>query len=301
MLTALLGSIVAVTIVVPDLAAVEAAYTRSLGYRVIERSTVDAATARAWAAPAMAGRHVVLMGPESGERVYLRFVEAAPTPGYAPLKTLGWNATEILVEDPDALAARLADSAFRIVGPPRALQFNPKIRAMQVVGPGNELLYLTRIPPGGSMFDLGSAKSFVDRTFIVVLAGHDMGRMQAFYRDVLGMPVTEAAPSRVEVYNDAWGLPHENQIPLGIVRLPKNFLIELDEYHAVAPVRPTRDGELPPGMAMVTFGVGDLSQVRAAFVAGPQALAAAPYSGRRSALLRGAAGELIELVELPAQ
>jgi catechol 2,3-dioxygenase-like lactoylglutathione lyase family enzyme len=300
MLSALLTSIVAVTIVVPDLAAVEAAYTRSLGYRVVERGTVDATLARAWDAPAMAGRKVVLMGPESGERVYLRFVEAAATPGYAPLKTLGWNATEILVEDPDALAARLADSAFRIVGPPRALQFNPKIKAMQVLGPGNELLYLTRIPPGGSMFDLGSAKTFVDRTFIVVLSGGDMKAMQAFYRDALGLPVTEAAPSRVEVFNAAWGLPEEHQIPLGIARLPKNFLIELDEYPASAPPRPVRAGELPPGMAMVTFAVADLAQVKAPFVVAPAKLAVAPYAGARSALVHGAAGELVELVEMAA-
>lgn len=299
MLTALLSSIVAVTIVVPDLAAVEAAYAKSFRYRVVERGVVDAATARAWAAPKMAGHRLVLMGPESGERVYLRFVEAPATPGYAPLKTQGWNATEILVEDPDALAVQLAESAFRIVGPPRALQFNPKIRAMQAIGPGNELLYLTRIPPGGSMFDLGSAKSFVDRTFIVVLAGREMIAMQAFYRDVLGMTVTDAAPSRVEVFNAAWGLDEEHQIPLAIVRLPKNFLIELDEYPSAAPPRPVRDGELPPGMAMVTFGVADLAKVTAPFLTGLSSLPAAPYGGRRAGVLRGAAGELIELVEMP--
>jgi catechol 2,3-dioxygenase-like lactoylglutathione lyase family enzyme len=297
MLTALLTSIVAVTIVVPDLAAVEAAYTRHLGYRVVERGTVSGELAAAWAAPAMRGRRVALLGPQSGEPVYLRFVESPPTPGYAALKTLGWNATEILVEDPDALAERLADSPFRIVGPPRNLQFNPKVRAMQAIGPAGELLYLTRIPPGGSKFELGSAKSFVDRTFIVVLGGRSMSDMQAFYRDVFGMPVTAAQPSRVEVLNDAWGFDAEHQVPLAIAPLPRNFLIELDEYPDAAAPRAVRDGELPPGMAIVTFAVHDLAAVRAPFAAGLATLKAAPYAGRRSALLRGGAGELIELVE----
>lgn len=298
MSTAMLVSILAVTIVVPDLAAVEAAYTSNLGYRVVERGAVDAELARAWDAPGMAGRRLLVLEPASGEPVYLRFVEAPPTPGYAALKTLGWNATEILVEDPDALAVRLAGSPFRIVGPPRNLQFNPKVRAMQVLGPAGELLYLTRIPPGGSLFELGSAKSFVDRTFIVVVGGRSMAEMQAFYRDVLGLPVTAARPSRVEVLNDAWGFDGEHQIPLGIAQLPRSFLVELDEYPAAAPPRPVRRGELPPGMAIVTFTVPRLDGLPASPLAGPSVLAGAPYGGRRSLLLRGGAGELVELVEL---
>jgi catechol 2,3-dioxygenase-like lactoylglutathione lyase family enzyme len=304
MTTALLVSILAVTIVVPDLDAVEAAYGSFLGYRVVERGTVDADLAGAFAAPAMRGRRLLVLGPASGEPVFLRFVEAPATPGSAALKTLGWNATEILVEDPDALAERLVHSPFRIVGPPRNLQFNPKVRAMQVLGPAGELLYLTRIPPGGSMFDLGSARSFVDRTFIVVLGGRSMPEMQAFYRDVLGLPVTEARPSRVEVLNDAWGFDGEHQIPLAIAQLPKNFLVELDEYPAAAVPRPARSGDLPPGMAIVTFGVRRLDALGAAPLATPAALAGpaarsnAPYHGRRAMLLRGGAGELVELVEL---
>ena len=90
------------------------------------------------------------MQPESGAGVFLRFVQAAPVAGYGPMKTFGWNATEILVQDPDALAEQLADSPFKIVGSPMNLSSNENIRAMQVVGPANEVLYLTRIPPGGA-------------------------------------------------------------------------------------------------------------------------------------------------------
>ena len=297
MSTALPVSILAVTTVVPDVAAVEAAYATQFGYRVVERGGVDAELARAWDAPATAGRPALVLAPASGEPVYLRFVEAPATQGAAPLRTLGWNATEILVEDPDALAERLRDSPFRIVGAPRNLQFNPKVRAMQVLGPAGELLYLTRIPPGGSLFDLGSARSFVDRTFIVVVGGRSMPAMQAFYRDVLGLPVTDARPSRVEVLNDAWGFGDEHQIPLAIAPLPKNFLVELDEYPSVAPPRPARTGELPPGMAIVTFAARSLDGLRARPLTGPSPLPGLPYDGRRTVLLRGGAGELVELVE----
>ena len=50
-------------------------------------------------------------------------------------------------------------------------------------------------------------------------------------------------------------------------------------------------------MAMVSFTVPDLDAVRGEFLAPPQVVDAAPYGGRRVAVLRGAAGELVELVE----
>lgn len=296
MSSSLVLSIHAVTLVVPDVDAMAAAYTRWLDHRVVARGTVDAAAARSWDAPAMAGRRELLLAPASGERVYLRCIESAPVAGTAPLRTLGWNATEILVQDPDALAARLADSPFRVIGPPADLAYNEHIRALQALGPAGELLYLTRITPGKSLFDLGSAATFVDRVFIVVAAGHDVAAMLAFHRDVLGMPVTAARPTTVGILNEAWDLPPDHQTLLGIARLPRGFLVEVDEYPPAAAPRPQRMGELPPGMAMVTFVARDLEGVSDRALAPAVALQGAPYDGRRALTLRGAAGELIELV-----
>jgi catechol 2,3-dioxygenase-like lactoylglutathione lyase family enzyme len=292
----MLISIVAVTITAPDLQAIESAYSQHLRYQVVERGEVSADLAELWKAPKVKGRKYLLMRPASGEPVYLRFVESPPVAGYAPLKTHGWNATEILVEDPDVLALELERSSFKIIGPPRPLTMNPKVRAMQVIGPANELLYLTRIPPGGSLFDLGSAKSWVDRAFIVVVGGPSMHAMQAFYRDTLGLPVTEASPAVVNVINDANALPADHRILLGIARLPKNFLVEIDEYPAVTKPRPQAPGELPSGMAIVSFSVESLGDRNIPWVVAPRVRPEAPYAGRQVGLARGAAGELIELV-----
>jgi len=296
----MLVTIIAVTMTAPDLRAVEEAYARYLHYQTIERGLVSRELARGWAAPNVEGRQYVLMQPESGEPVYLRFVQSPAVVGYAPLKTHGWNSTEILVEDPDKLAEELRKSPFKIIGEPRPLGMNPKVKAMQVIGPANELLYLTRIPPGGSMFDLGSAKSFVDRTFIVVLGGPDMAAMQQFYGEQLGLKTYPASPSVVDIVNDANGLPHDHAIAIGIVQLPKNFLIELDEYPEVTRPRPQRAGELPPGMAIVTFGASPADHPKdLRWVVQPTARAGKPYDDREVGLLRGAAGELIEVVIIP--
>ena len=216
---------------------------------------------------------------------------------FEAMKTWGWNSNEILVQDTYAIRERLEGSPFRIVGEPRGLSMNPEIIAMQAIGPAEELIYLTRIPEGKSLFNLGSAQSFVDRTFIVVLGGPDMQAMRSFYGEKLGMPTTDPAPSTISVLAKAWGLPPDHSFPLGLVRFERDFLIELDEYPVGATARPQRQGELPPGMAMVTFGVKDLDALDVEFLSATRRIEHPPYSGRRATLIRGAAGELIELVE----
>ncbi|MBV6416565.1 MAG: hypothetical protein CMLOHMNK_01159 [Steroidobacteraceae bacterium] len=295
----MLDAIVAVTLSAPDLGATERAYTAQLGYRTIARGEVSRSLAAGWGARAMRGREYVLMQPSSGEPVYLRIVDAdEPAPGYAPLKTFGWNANEILVEDPVQLAPLLREP-FRIIGAPRPLDFNPDIVAMQVTGPAGEVDYFTRIPPKGSVFDLGSAKSFVDRTFIVVAGGPDLDASRAFYRDVLGMPTTDPVETKIQVLQDAYGLPRDTTTRIGIVRLPASFLIELDQYPSAATKRPVRRGHLPPGIAMVTFAVKSFEGRKLPWKVKPAVRREPPYDGRRAGMVVGPAGEWVELVETP--
>lgn len=289
----MLQSILAVTICAEDLSAVEAAYTQYLNYLVVERGMISAELAAYWQAPLMKGRAYLVLQPESGAEVYLRFVQTAPVAGYAPLKTYGWNATEILVQDPDALAERLADSPFQIVGPPRNLSSNDNIRAMQVIGPANELLYLTRVEPGNSAFKLGSATTPVDHVFIVVCGNPELEAARHFYATQLQLEVTPTIGVRMSVLSKAFGQNPETLHPLAVAELLETGLIELDQYPLQAIRRPQHDRELPPGVAMVSFSVESLS----GFAASPLALTESFYAGCRAVVLTGAAGELIELVE----
>jgi catechol 2,3-dioxygenase-like lactoylglutathione lyase family enzyme len=293
----MLTAIIAVTLSVPDLGIAEDAYTRWLGYRIVDQGQVSPELAAGWNAPLAAGRRYALLQPSSGEPTWLRLVQGPPTPGFEVMKTHGWNSNEILVQDPDALALQLAaGSPFRIVGEPRPLSTSPAVRAMQAIGPAGELNYFTRIPATGSVFVKSQAKSFVDRTFIVVLGGPSMAAMQAFYRDTLGAPVTAPVAAKINVLQDAYGLGREVDTPLALVNFSDRFLIELDEYPPAAIPRPRRDGDLPPGMAMVSFVVDDLDARPLPWVVPPTVRKEAPYSGRRVGMLVGPAGEWIELV-----
>ena len=292
----MLCSIVAVTLLVPDPGAVERAYAASLDYRVESRGAVSETQADAWSAPELAGRESVLMRPAGDEPVYLRFVEGSAPPAEA-MRRLGWAATEILVEDPVRLESRLADSAFEVIGPPRPLAMNPSVVAMQALGPAGELLYFTRIPPGTSKFGLGSATRFVDRVFIVVVATRDAEATLDFYASTFGLPVTAPSPTEIGVLARAWQLPESQPFRLGVARLPQRFLIEVDEYPAAAGAPVVPPGELPAGMALVSFSVPTLEPWLDALVAPPRSIAEPPYAGRRVGVLRGLSGEHIELVE----
>jgi catechol 2,3-dioxygenase-like lactoylglutathione lyase family enzyme len=294
-----LKTIAAVTLLVRSLAAVEPAWRADLGYETVARGEVPAEVAAAWDAPAMQGRPFVLMQPASGAEVYLRFVEAPPgTPAAEPFMTHGWNAVELLVTDPDAMAKRLENSAFRVIGPPRDLMAGEKApRAMQVLGPADEVLYLTRIIPGGLSYDLGSATSPVDRVFIMVAGGPSIDALRDFYGRVLGLPLGKTESWRIGVLAKAHGLPDDSRFPLAVAELPRNFLVELDGYPPTAKPRPAGKGALPPGIAMVSFTVERLDALDVDWRSPPRALAGLPYAGRRVGVTVGPAGEWVEVVE----
>ena len=294
--------LVILTFSAPDLGRVEEAYSASLHYEVVDRGQVNGELARAWDAPKMHGRDFILLQPSSEAPYYLRFVQSEPFDGYVPMQTFGWNAAELLVQDPDELARRLrdGDSSFRIVGEPRPLSATSPIRAMQVVGPANEVLYLTRIPPpepGEEGPVSRSATTFVDRPFIVILSGPDIDRLRNFWRTTFDVKVSEPAMARMTVLNKAMGLDIETTHPLAMARLTPEFSIELDQYPAGARERQQREGELPQAMAIVSIEVESLEDYSEHFVAQPVTMKDFPYEGRRIAYIRGSSDELIELIE----
>ena len=293
-----LGPIRAVTTTAADLRAVEAAYSRFLGYRVVHRGRVPAQTARIWGAPAVAGRGLLIMAPEAGEPTLLRFVEQAMPADFKPMTTLGWNSTEIIVQDCDAVARRLADSPFRIVGPPKNLDGSGDIRAMQAIGPANEMLYLTattRPMPGR---DMPTAEAFIGRCFIAVLAGRDIAGMSDFYRASFGRETGPTFTSRILSLSAQQGVSPETRYDLAVVQLGGGTKLELDAYPPTSGPRPRPAGGLPLGMAMVSFECSDLARHAAHMAAPPRPAQIGPFRGRRTGVVAGPAGELIELIQV---
>jgi hypothetical protein len=203
-----LRSIEIATHCVPDLNACIPVYRDLLGYQLVDQGPLPESLAATWDTPNMAGMPYVLLQPASGAEVYLRFIETGNAGGYWPPVTQGWIATEILATDPDALLEKLQGSPFTHIGGPADLYPSPKsARALQMAGPVGELVYFTRILPGGSRFGLHGAKSFVDRPFIMVVGGTSMADIHAFYGGVLAHPRAQF-PDRTGRIATLYRAPH---------------------------------------------------------------------------------------------
>ena len=168
----MLKNIAIVTVVVESLEITELVYQNELSYKLIHRGKVSDKMASGWDAKNVAGRPFILMGPTNNEAVYLRFIESEKfDKNFRSLKTYGWNAIEILVKDTEQLFLKLKDSQyFRIVGEPVYISDEKSIKAMQVLGPSNELIYFTSIEkPEKTGLTIEGASAEIDRIFIMIL------------------------------------------------------------------------------------------------------------------------------------
>jgi hypothetical protein len=213
--------------------------------------------------------------------------------------TQGWIATEILTTDPDAVLQKLAGSTFRRIGGPADLYPSPKAaRALQTAGPAGELMYFTRILPGGSRFGLHGAKSFVDRPFIMVVGGRSLADIESFYGETLGLRIWPQEPFRIGQMSHVLGMPPDTTYPMSIARIPgRDFLLELEELPPELERRTVPEGQLPEGLAMVSFASAPLKELSLDYRAEPCVIDLPPYAGRRVAVTEGAAGEWLELIE----
>jgi catechol 2,3-dioxygenase-like lactoylglutathione lyase family enzyme len=303
-----LRSIEIATHCVADLNACIPAYRDLLDYQLVDAGRLPEALTSAWAAPNMRGMPYALLQPASGAAVYLRFIETGNAGGYWPPVTQGWIATEILTTDPDALLEKLQSASghgkytaapFTHIGGPADLYPSPKsARALQMAGPAGELMYFTRILPGGSRFGLHGAKSFVDRPFIMVVGGTSLADIEAFYGDVLGLRIWEQEPFQITQMSRVLELPPQTTYPISLARIPgRSFLLELEELPADIERRTVPEGQLPEGLAMVSFAAAPLRELQLDYRAAPRAIDLPPYNGRKVAVIEGPAGEWLELIE----
>jgi hypothetical protein len=295
----MLKEIAIVTIVVTNLGQVVSAWQEFFGYEVADRGVVSAELAELWNAGEMQAHEYAILQPANAAPVYIRFVEDEAAAGYRPMTSWGWNATELLLRDTDAVAASLADSGLDIVGAPKDLWPAPDApRAMQVLGAGNELLYLTTNTQAASALNLDDTMPLVERAFIMVVGGPSMEALQGFYGEQLKLRVDPPSDFKISMISKANNLPLDTTYLLSIAHAAPGYLIELDEMPASVGPRATTEGHLPPGIAIVGFN-SDGIEAMVDWVSGPVVMQEFPYNGRKVALISGAIGELVEVILPP--
>ena len=285
------------TLVVPDIEATTSRYTQWLNYSVVEKGTVSNSLAKSWLSPDSTGKKYAVLQPASLASVFLRFVEGDNVPDYQPMRSFGWVATEICVQDVEAVNERMLRSPFKIIGVPKLLDGFPTVKPMQVRGVDDEIVYLTEIRIREPSSGLPIVDSLIDRPFIMVLACSDLRRSTAWVEDVLGLPVSNPVKVKNDMINDFFQMDPEHKHELCIVKGDRQTFMELDQFPARATVRPQDTDALPPGVAITTMMFPDFERLSGHWVTPPMVREGTIYEGRRVGMLQTPDGSLLEVVE----
>ncbi|WP_086617602.1 VOC family protein [Erythrobacter tepidarius] len=293
------GTIMSGLSTVSDLSRALAAYQGVLGLDLIERGMLPEGLAASWGCPGNAGSPYAVLRPTSGAPCWFRLVEQPDHPAFQPTTTYGWAAFETTVEDVWRWPEALPPDLFTIVGPPKKLEnVAPAFIPMQALGPGREMVYLNQVLADLADTDLPRAGSPVDRIFIAVLAAPDRQAAIAWYSERLGLERGVDYTLPYSMINKAFALPPDTQTTITMIKHARMPIIEVDDYPAAATPRARHADMLPPGNALVTLAVRDLDACTAEWITPPARREGALYESRRVATAIGAAGELVECVEV---
>ncbi len=288
----------AATLTVADLDRSVENYSKYFDYSVTETGTVPGDLAASWGTPASAGQPYAIMSPASGTEIYLRLIEQPPVEGFKALRSYGWNAIEICVQDVLAANARMEDSPFEIIGPPREIEGLDAIYPMQVKGPDEEIVYLTQIRDDLPAFDLPRATAPIDRLFILVLGCSDMKASLDWMVKHAGVEIGRDEMEIVyTMLAKAYGTPEDELHVISTMIHGRDVFLELDQYPDAAIIRPQHDGMLPPGCAIGTLWHPDFDSLPGPWISEPVVRDGPVYKGKRVGTMRDLDGALIEMVE----
>ena len=288
-----LGRITAVTITSPDLDRVVDIYSKYLKYRLVSSTRVSADQAKSWDAQSIENSEMVYMSPESSDDFFFRFVEQSSDDDYVPFGTFGWNAAELIVKDVDESAEKLIGSPFEVIGQPADLSFTDQIRAMQILGPSKEIIYLTQFKSKLDEFDSPTPRCDIDQTFIVILAGENIDEMQSFLNEKLSIKKAPPMQSRIRAISKVFGLPEDTKYKSAALAIKDQSLIELDEMPSDAGPRSCRNGFLPPGISIVSFIAHESEFIDESYDSSIPS-----FENVHARTIKGMSGELIEILSV---
>ena len=245
------GPLLYATLVVDDTEPMLAAYA-ALGLVEVSQASVSTAQAAAWHQPQLAARRCTTLAVPGGEAL-LRILEVPGTPARPTRFSHGWLALEILVRDVDALAEPARRGGFEIVGAPADLDVSPHIRAMQLVGPAGEMLYLTQVKAPVPPFDLPLSSALatnIGPLFIAVMSVPSRAAALAACAPLLPTSTLQF-DTKVTVLNRAFGRALDARWPVATVQLAGQSLFEIDEV--VDACVSSAASALPAGLAWVTL------------------------------------------------
>jgi hypothetical protein len=292
----LLGPVVGATLLAPNLKFASHSYQSGMGYTLKSEEVVTQEMCDLWNAPKLLNNPMHILAA-ANENAWLRIVEDTNCAATTPLKTRGWMALEVNVANVDVIRKEIDTTVFKIIGEPAYLQISDAIKAMQVIGPCDEVSYISQIDKAVPPFKLPMTKARTGSLFIPVLCTQNRNASLAFY-ETLNQVSGLKFDTKVTVLNNAWGKDIEHQIPVATLQLAGNCLFEIDQVPDAQP-NVVNPGSLPSGIAMITCMVDDIKAAAKQLKLSIAQVNNAYYATPNVILAKGPAGELIELLGRP--
>lgn len=287
----------AATLTVSNITRSISLYGEYFDYNIVEEGKITTDLASSWGAPNSVDCPYAVMQPSSGAEIFIRFIEQPPHPDYLPLRSYGWAAIEICVQDVLAANERMKKSPFDIIGPPREIEGLDAIYPMQVKGPDGEIIYLTQIRDDLPAYDLPRAASPIDKLFILVMGCSCLDEGMNWMENHAGVSKGRDMEIVYTMLAKAYGSPMEDLHRIATMIHERDVFLELDQYPDAAIARPSHAGMLPAGCAIGTLWTPDFDALQGPWITPPQKYEGAIYKGKRAATMKNPDGALVEIVE----
>jgi hypothetical protein len=248
-----IGPIDTVTILTHDLSKSAAMYISALGWRVKgSEYLLRAEDADRWQATNLTGAGVLEV---SGINGGVRFIESSTYQNPLPLRTFGWSALEICVDDVHKYVAQAVEAGFEVLNEAVPLSGKAKplpLIAAQLAGINGEVVYITQILSEVPNFELPDVSKESGSIFICVLGASDLAKSREVLESNFEVRRASDREVAIRVINRVYEKPLETLHRLSSLQLAGRNAIEIDQLPLQASQREKLAGNLAPGISIVT-------------------------------------------------
>lgn len=234
-------------------------YLNAFNWRITDRTEITIEQAESWNAAQLAGAAAIVVEGRNGS---VRFIQCDLFHKPELLKTYGWTALEICVDDVNRDTKAALAAGFEMLNEPVALagSANPlPLIAAQLAGPAGECIYITQILGEVPNFELPDVATESGSIFICVLGASDLEVSRAQLEQPYQLRRASDREVAVKVLNRVYQKPLTELHRISSLQLNGQNAIEVDQLPKEATAREKREGYLPPGISIVTV-IGDVQE-----------------------------------------
>lgn len=247
-----IGPIGQVTMLSSDIAKSVQLYSQAFGWDKTDYLEVTSAQAQSWGADLHAGADLAIVGGVSGS---VRFIECNSYPEQVALKTFGWTALEVCVDDVYGYTDRAIAAGFKMLNEPVKLagSANPlPLIAAQLAGPNGECIYITQILGDVPNFELPDVSTHSGSIFICVLGASDLAASREVLESKFQLRRASDREVAIKVLNKVYDMPLTDLHHISSLQLNGRNAIEIDQLPTAASARAKLPEYLPPGISIVS-------------------------------------------------